>query len=122
MNNQEIYDKVGDIGVLTTTFMCMSQADGNFSDEELQALFKLLHVFSNDPKDAIENTVSTIKDLSFAEKIQFAFAGLKMFSEKTDSNTKGLIMQSLEIIAESDGEVSSNEKAFYADVKKILQA
>jgi len=97
MSNQEIYDKVGDIGVLTTTYICMCKADGDFTKDELLEVVRLVSILSDNPKSAIENTLDVVNELSFEEKIQFAFAGLNMFSKKTGSNTKGLIMQSLEI-------------------------
>ena len=45
-----------------------------------------------------------------------------MLSEKINSDTKEIIMASLAKIAESDGVIADGEKAFFADVKKILKA
>jgi len=122
MSNQEIYDKVGDIGVLTTTYICMCKADGDFTKDELLEVVRLVSILSDNPKSAIENTLDVVNELSFEEKIQFSFAGLKMLSEKINSDTKEIIMASLAKIAESDGVIADGEKLFYADVKKILKA
>ena len=122
MSNQEIYDKVGDIGVLTTTYICMCKADGDFKKDEFLELIRLVSILTDNPKSTIEYTLDVINDFSFEEKINFSFAGLKMLSEKLSSDAKDFIMASLAEIAESDGVIADGEKAFYADVKKILQA
>ena len=75
----------------------MYKADGDFTKDEYLEVVKSLSILSANPNSSIENTLDVINELSFEEKIQFAFAGLNMFSKKTGSNTKGLIMQSLEI-------------------------
>jgi uncharacterized tellurite resistance protein B-like protein len=122
MTNQEIYEKVGDIGVLTTTYICMGKADGDFTEDEFLNVYRMVSVLSENPKSAIEDTLDVINELSFQEKIDFAGAGLRMLSDKLDSKTKEIIMASLAKIAESDGVISDEEQDFFADVKKILKA
>jgi len=121
MTNQELFDKLGELGTLMLLFLEMTTADDEVHDNEIDKMYDLAQNFTSDPETHINNALGVHNALSFESRIAYLRSGLTYFSNKFDDDVKKSILTSLAKIANADGEIHANEEGLFEMAKTILK-
>ena len=121
MTNQELFDKLGELGTLMLLFLEMMTADDEVHDSEMDKMYDLAQNFTSNPEPHINNAIAVHVALSFESRVAYLRSGLTYFSSKFDEDVKKNILSSLALIATADGEIDANEKGLFDMAKVILK-
>ncbi|MCE2777669.1 MAG: TerB family tellurite resistance protein [Algoriphagus sp.] len=114
MTNQEIFDKLGEMGTLMLLFLEMGVADGEFTEDEFVSIIESASKFTDQEVDRfVHSAVEVAKSLSFEERVDYLNAGLAYFAGKFPANMKKGILVELARIAKADGAIHNNESALF---------
>ncbi len=114
MTNQEIFDKLGEMGTLMLLFLEMGVADGEFTEDEFVSIIESASKFTDQEVDRfLHSAVEVAKSLSFEERVAYLNAGLAYFAGKFPANMKKGILVELARIAKADGAIHNNESALF---------
>ena len=114
MTNQEIFDKLGEMGTLMLLFLEMAGADGKFDESETEAILDAASNFTDeDLIPFIDSAIKIRKSISFEERVAYLNAGLAYFAGKLSANMKTGILVELAKIAKADGAIHNNESALF---------
>ena len=114
MTNQEIFDKLGEMGTLMLLFLEMGVADGEFTEDEFVSIIESASKFTDQEVDRfLHSAVEVAKSLSFEERVAYLNAGLAYFAGKFPANMKKGILVELARIAKADGAIHDNESALF---------
>ena len=121
MTNQEIYNDLGQIGVVALVCMEMAGSDGKVDKVEIAEIIKVVKFFSDeDPEPPITKAIDYFNKLEMEKRVNFVINGLKHLGEVLNDATKKNILLALAAVAEADGIVDENEQLVYNTAKKIL--
>jgi uncharacterized membrane protein YebE (DUF533 family) len=114
MTNQEIYNRLGEMGTLMALFLEMGAIDGHLDDSEINQVIKVSELFTNqDLKPFIDSAIEIRNEIGQKEVINYLKAGLTYFGDKFDEETKQGILIALKSIAQADGVIHGNEKLLF---------
>ena len=121
MNNQEIYDKLGDLGTIIFIAHEMLHADGEVHDDEFNELLRIFGFFVPDENKTPEYFKATLNLVvgiyehfeDFDAKLSYLHNSLNLFKSKFDSHTKENILRAIHSMGTADGEWHANELALY---------
>lgn len=114
MTNQEIFDKLGEMGTLMMLFLEMAGADGEVEEDEIATVLDAASNFTdNDVEPYIGRALEVAKTLSFEERVAYLKAGLAYFAGKFDADMKKSILVELARIAKADGAIHDNESSLF---------
>ena len=114
MTNQEIFDKLGEMGTLMLLFLEMGVADGEFTEDEFVSIIESASKFTDQEVDRfLHSAVEVAKSLSFEDRVAYLNAGLAYFAGKFPANMKKGILVELARIAKADGAIHNNESALF---------
>ena len=123
MTNQEIFDKLGEMGTLMLLFLEMGVADGEFTEDEFVSIIESASKFTDQEVDRfLHSAVEVAKSLSFEERVAYLNAGLAYFAGKFPANMKKGILVELARIAKADGAIHDNESALFKMAASHLAA
>jgi hypothetical protein len=123
MTNQEIFDKLGEMGTLMLLFLEMAAADGEFTDEEIGTVLESASCFTDQKVDRfVQSALEVAKTLSFEERVAYLGAGLAYFAGKFPADMKKGILVELARIAKADGAIHDNESALFKMAASHLAA
>jgi uncharacterized tellurite resistance protein B-like protein len=123
MTNQEIFDKLGEMGTLMMLFLEMAAADGQYSEDEIATIIDAASNFTDKEVDPfIVSAMRIAKDLSFQERVDYLHAGLAYFAGKFPADMKKGILVELARIAKADGSIHDNESALFKMAASHLNA
>ena len=123
MTNQEIFDKLGEMGTLMLLFLEMGVADGEFTEDEFVSIIESASKFTDQEVDRfLHSAVEVAKSLSFEERVAYLNAGLAYFAGKFPANMKKGILVELARIAKADGAIHNNESALFKMAASHLAA
>lgn len=121
MTNQEIFDKLGEMGTLMSLFLEMGAIDGNLDQSEIDQVLKFSKLFTNeDVMPVIASAIVIRKEIGQDGVIKYLKAGLSYFGNKFDDDTKKGILLALKSIANADGVIHENEKLLFGLAVKEL--
>lgn len=121
MTNQEIFDKLGEMGTLMSLFLEMGAIDGNLDQSEIDQVLKCSKLFTNeDVMPVIASAIVIRKEIGQDGVIKYLKAGLSYFGNKFDDDTKEGILLALKSIANADGVIHENEKLLFGLAVKEL--
>lgn len=121
MTNQEIFEKLGEMGTLMSLFLEMGAIDGNLDQSEIDQVLKLSKLFTNeDVMPVIASAIVIRKEIGQDGVIKYLKAGLSYFGNKFDDDTKEGILLALKSIANADGVIHENEKLLFGLAVKEL--
>lgn len=121
MTNQEIFDKLGEMGTLMSLFLEMGAIDGNLDQSEIDQVLKCSKLFTNeDVMPVIASAIVIRKEIGQDGVIKYLKAGLSYFGNKFDDDTKKGILLALKSIANADGVIHENEKLLFGLAVKEL--
>lgn len=121
MTNQEIFDKLGEMGTLMSLFLEMGAIDGNLDQSEIDQVLKCSKLFTNeDVMPVIASAIVIRKEIGQDGVIKYLKAGLSYFGNKFDDDTKEGILLALKSIANADGVIHKNEKLLFGLAVKEL--
>jgi uncharacterized membrane protein YebE (DUF533 family) len=114
MTNQEIFDKLGEMGTLMSLFLEMGAIDGNLDQSEIDQVLKFSKLFTDeDVMPFIASAVAIRKEIGQIGVIGYLKAGLSYFGNNFDDETKKGILLALKSIANADGVIHENEKLLF---------
>jgi len=114
MTNQEIFDKLGEMGTLMLLFLEMAAADGKFTDEELETVIDSASNFTDqDVGIFVQRALEVAKSITFEERFAYLDAGLAYFAGKFSAELKKGVLVELAKIAKADGTIHNNESALF---------
>ena len=123
MTNQEIFDKLGEMGTLMLLFLEMGVADGEFTEDEFVSIIESASKFTDQEVDRfLHSAVEVAKSLSFEERVAYLNAGLAYFAGKFPAIMKKGILVELARIAKADGAIHDNESALFKMAASHLAA
>lgn len=130
MNNQEIYNELGDLGTIIFIAHEMLHADGEVHDDEINALLKIFGFFVSDKNKTPEYFKATFDGVigiyehfeDFDAKISYLHTSLDFFKSRFDNHTKENILHAIHAMGEADGEWHANELALYGICSHYLSA
>jgi hypothetical protein len=123
MTNQEIFDKLGEMGTLMMLFLEMAAADGQFTDEEIGTVLDAASNFTDkDVEPFVGRAVEVAKSLTFQERVDYLHAGLAYFAGKFPADMKKGILIELARIAKADGSIHDNESSLFKMAASHLNA
>lgn len=121
MTNQEIFDKLGEMGTLMSLFLEMGAIDGNLDQSEIDQVLKCSKLFTNeDVMPVIASAIVIRKEIGQDGVIKYLKAGLSYFGNKFDDDTKKGILLALKSIVNADGVIHENEKLLFGLAVKEL--
>jgi uncharacterized tellurite resistance protein B-like protein len=123
MTNQEIYDELGQRGVVVISCLMMMDFDGVRDEKEGHVIIKIANLLTKDEAEANELISGCVKAKNKLETPQnimnFVSAGANLFKE-LDKDSKELYLACLKAVAEADGKVTEEEAGLYNLLKKII--
>jgi hypothetical protein len=114
MTNQEIFDKLGEMGTLMLLFLEMAAADGKFTDEELETVIDSASNFTDQEVGRfVHSALEVAKSITFEERVAYLDAGLAFFANKFNADFKKAVLVELARIAKADGAIHNNESLLF---------
>lgn len=117
MTNQEIYEKLGDIGTLTLIGVEMARIDGEVTDEEFTAIGDAFVRFASEERRNAESFQSLLNDVmevingfeSFEDKKNYVETALLHMTKKYDEDIRSAMLEEITKIAHADNELHERE-------------
>jgi uncharacterized tellurite resistance protein B-like protein len=117
MTNQEIYNKLGDIGTLTFIGVEMARIDGEVDQKEYAAIANAFVRFASEDRQNKESFDNMIKDVmeviqgfeSFEDKKSYVETALLHMTKKYDKDLRNAMLEEISKIAHADDELHDNE-------------
>jgi uncharacterized tellurite resistance protein B-like protein len=114
MTNQEIFDKLGEMGTLMALFLEMGAIDGQLDQSEIDQVLEVSTLFTDqNVMPFIQLAVGLRKEVGQMGVLKYLQASLSYFGDKFDEDTKKGILLSLKSIANADGVIHENEKLLF---------
>lgn len=117
MTNQEIYNKLGDIGTLTLIGVEMARIDGEVDQKEYAAIGNAFLRFASEEKQNKESFDNLIKDVmevihgfeSFEDKESYVESALLHMTKKYEKDLRNAMLEEISNIAHADDELHDHE-------------
>ena len=128
MTNQEIYDKLGDIGTLALIGVEMARIDGEVTDEEFTAIGNAFVRFASEERKNAESFQSLLDDVmetihgfeSFEDKKSYVETALLHMAKKYDEDLRRAMLEEITNIAYADDELHEREAGLLNLCKKYF--
>ena len=129
MTNQEIYDKLGDIGTLTLIGVEMARIDGEVTDEEFTAIGDAFGRFASEERRNAESFQSLLNDVmevingfeSFEDKKSYVETALLHMTKKYDEDIRSAMLEEITKIAHADNELHEREAGLLNLCKRYFE-
>ena len=117
MTNQEIYDKLGDIGTLTLIGVEMARIDGEVDNKEYEAIANAFVRFASEERRNKESFNSMLSDVmevihgfeSFEDKKSYVESALLHMTKKYEKDLRNAMLEEISNIAHADDELHDHE-------------
>jgi len=130
MNNQEIYNKLGDLGTIMFVAHEMVHADDDVHEEEYNELLKIFGFFVSEENRNIEHFKATLNNVfeiyehfeDFDAKLSYLHNSLNFFKDHFSDHVKQNILLAIHAMGEADGKWHANELALYGICSHYLSS
>jgi tetratricopeptide (TPR) repeat protein/uncharacterized tellurite resistance protein B-like protein len=124
MTNQEIYDELGQIGIIMISCIAMMEFDNDNDEKEVAVIVNIAHMLTNNDKakanELIKKSIEAKNGLKTEHNImEFVKAGAQIFKE-LDEKSKEIYLLCIKSVAEADGKVTAEEKSLYNLIYTII--
>ena len=114
MTNQEIFDKLGEMGTLMSLFLEMGAIDGHLDQSEIARVIEVSQNFTDqNVLPFIGLALDVRKEIGQMGVLKYLKSGLAYFGNKFGTETKKGILIALKSIAKADGVLHENEKVLF---------